>query len=639
MKKLMTLTLIVIIGIFAFNCGGKDSSKTQQTNSNNAYQETDSSGSVSAELGGDGFEKIAASLGYVTYTPAEKDLPFFGDPRAKKGGTLKSIVTRFPATLRIIGQNSNYVENSTIEGLCYEGLITTHPVTLEFMPSLATHWKISDDKMQFWFRINPKARFSDGTEVTSKDVIATWDLHMDETILDPSSQLVYGKFERPEAISKYIVTVKCKQLSWRNLLYFGGMSILPESILKELDGTDYLKEYQFKMLPGTGNYTITDENVVNQESFTLTRVPHYWDADNPVNRYTSNFDRLKFIVVKDNLSLIYEKFKKGEADYYTVSKARVWVEETDFEAIQKGWIQKHKIFSEKPAGTSGYAFNMRKWPFNDKRVRYAFSYLYNREKMNKEMYYSEYAMMNSLYSGSVYENPNNEKIHYDPEKAIKLLKEAGYTQRNSDGWLVYEKTGKVLQFEIGIQQGSAYMVTPVQQMLKEYGIDMQIKFIDGNANWKNLMERNFTIYMQAWGGLVFPNPETSLNSELADESYNNNISGFKNERVDELCDLYDKTFAQVDRIRIIQEIDSIYSDIHPAAWGIARNYERLLFWNKFGYPDFMVSRYGGDYRSIFTYWWLDPKKEAALKEAMDKGTALPQGELNVTFWPEYLKNN
>lgn len=52
------------------------------------------------------------------------------------------------------------------------------------------------------------------------------------------------------------------------------------------------------------------------------------------------------------------------------------------------------------------------------------------------MYYNEYDMMNSLYTGSVYENPNNEKITYNPEKAVQLLKEAGFTKRNQDGWLV-----------------------------------------------------------------------------------------------------------------------------------------------------------------------------------------------------------
>jgi len=637
MKRIQVLVLLLLtVSVLFWSCGGGEKATTDKTTV--ASKSADKDMTTPADQGGYGFEDLAAGLGYVTYTMKPEEQIFFGDPRAKKGGLFRHITTRFPATMRTVGQNANYVENNTIEGLCYEGLITTHPVTLEFVPSLATHWKISDDKMKFWFRINPDARWSDGTEVTAEDVVATWDLHMDETILAPSDQLVYGKFERPVPESKYIVSVACKDLSWRNLLYFGGMTILPASYLNQVDGSEYLKKYQFKMLPGTGPYEIKAGDIINQESFTLTRRPDYWAKDNPMNKYTSNFDKIKFIVVKDNNPLIFEKFKKGESDFYTVSAAREWVEETNFEAVQKGWVQKHKIYSEKPAGTSGYAFNMRKWPFNDKRVRMAFTYLYNREKMNQEMYYNEYSMMNSLYSGSVYENPNNEKVKYNPKKAMQLLKEAGYTSRNADGWLVNED-GRVLRFEIGIMKGLDYMVTPVQQMLKDYGIDMQIKYIDGNANWKNLMERNFTIYMQAWGGLVFPNPETSLSSSLADQNNTNNISGFKSDRVDELLKLYDRTFDQAKRVEIIREIDGIYADVHPAAWGIARNYQRVLYWDKFGYPEYMVTRYGGDYRSVFSLWWYEPAKEAALKEAMANGTDLPKGEIDVKFWPEYLKAN
>ena len=40
---------------------------------------------------------------------------------------------------------------------------------------------------------------------------------------------------------------------------------------------------------------------------------------------------------------------------------------------------------------------------------------------------------------------------------------------------------------------------------------MQIKFVDPTTRWKNLMDRNFTIDFQGWGGLVYPNPETSFN--------------------------------------------------------------------------------------------------------------------------------
>jgi ABC-type transport system substrate-binding protein len=179
------------------------------------------------------------------------------------------------------------------------------------------------------------------------------------------------------------------------------------------------------------------------------------------------------------------------------------------------------------------------------------------------------------------------------------------------------------------------MVTPVQQMLKDYGIDMQIKYMDGNAIWKNLMDRNFTIYMQSWGGLVFPNPETTLHSSLADKKNNNNISGFANERVDELLEEYDQCFDQKRRIEIIREIDGIYSDIHPAAWGIARRSMNILYWNKLGHPEFVFDRYSGDYTSIFRYWWYEPEKDARLKEAMKNNTSLPKGELIVRYWDKY----
>ncbi len=629
--------LVALFSLFVLQCGGGEKADGASTNNHKNHTESALAGDVSAELGGTGFEAIAEELGYTTYNFTEEDYYFYGDPRAVKGGTLRHITSRFPATLRTAGQNSSYVENTTIEGLCYESLISTHPLNLEFVPVLATHWKISDDKMKFWFRIDPRARFSDGMPVTSADVVATWDLMMDETILEPSNQLVYGKFSRPVAESKYIVSAECEELSWRNLLYFGGMSILPAHILNDLDGTAYLEEYQWKMLPGSGPYIIYTKDIVNQESFTLTRRTDYWGADDPTSKYTSNFDRIKFIVVKDNTALEFEKFKNYECDFYTVSKARVWVEECDFEAIEKGWMQKHRLFSERPAGTSGYAFNMRKWPFDDRRARYAFAYLYNREKMNKEMYYSEYAKMNSLYSGSDYENPNNEIIKYNPKKAVQLLKEAGYTTRNKEGWLVQENTGKVLEFDINIAKGSAYMVTPVQQMLAQYGINMKINFVDGNTNWKNMMQRNFTVFMQGFNGLVFPNPETSLSSSLADLDNNNNFVGFKNERVDELLGIYDREFDQAKRVEIIREIDGIYSDIHPAAWGIARNYQRMLWWDKFGMPDYVVSRYGGDYRSVFGNWWIDPEKEARLEEAKVNGKQLPVTEVDITFWPEYLK--
>ena len=630
---------ILIFTAFLFFSCGSDNKEVKSITSQSDTVEKDTQ--TKPEEGGYGFEQIAEDMGYTTYEWNESvDKTFFGDPKASKGGTLNYIHSLFPRTMRVLGQNSSQVLNSrTILALCYQGLLSQHPTTLEFIPSLASHWKISDDKMTFEFRINPDARWWDGRQVTSEDVIATWDLRMDETILSPAEQITYGKFERPVAKSKYLVSVKSKTVNWRNFLYFSTMALHPHHILKDLDGTAFLEEYAFSVIPGTGPYILKDENIKNQESYTFERRDDFWAAKSPFNRYKYNFDKIKVSVVKDNDALQYEKFKKGEQDIFNVQRSRRWIEETDFEATKNGWVKKQRVFSEKPAGTSGYYFNMRQWPFDDKRVRYAFCYLYDREKMNKEMYYSEYGMMNSLYSGSIYENKNNNPFKHNPSEAVRLLQEAGYTTRNSDGWLVHSETNRVLSFEIVIQKTSAYMVTPVQQMLKEYGIDMQIKFMDYNTMIKNVNARNFNVCLLAYSGLVYPNPEGSLRSTLADQDDNNNVWGFKSPRVDELLDEYDICFDQKRRVDIIREIDGIFSDVHPIAFSIARNYSRMMWWDKFGYPEWMFSRYVGEYWDSLYYWWYDGSKDSNLKDAIETGKSLPVKPIDMKYWPIYLSEN
>lgn len=634
----MNKYILIFTAFFFFSCGS-DTKEVKSITSQSDTVEKDTQ--TKPEEGGYGFEQIAEDMGYTTYEWNESvDKTFFGDPKASKGGTLNYIHSLFPRTMRVLGQNSSQVLNSrTILALCYQGLLSQHPTTLEFIPALASHWKISDDKMTFEFRINPDARWWDGRQVTSEDVIATWDLRMDETILSPAEQITYGKFERPVAKSKYLVSVKSKTVNWRNFLYFSTMALHPHHILKDLDGTAFLEEYAFSVIPGTGPYILKDENIKNQESYTFERRDDFWAAKSPFNRYKYNFDKIKVSVVKDNDALQYEKFKKGEQDIFNVQRSRRWIEETDFEATKNGWVKKQRVFSEKPAGTSGYYFNMRQWPFDDKRVRYAFCYLYDREKMNKEMYYSEYGMMNSLYSGSIYENKNNNPFKHNPSEAVRLLKEAGYTTRNSDGWLVHSETNRVLSFEIVIQKTSAYMVTPVQQMLKEYGIDMQIKFMDYNTMIKNVNARNFNVCLLAYSGLVYPNPEGSLRSTLADQDDNNNVWGFKSPRVDELLDEYDICFDQKRRVDIIREIDGIFSDVHPIAFSIARNYSRMMWWDKFGYPEWMFSRYVGEYWDSLYYWWYDGSKNSNLKDAIETGKSLPVKPIDMKYWPTYLSEN
>ena len=66
--------------------------------------------------------------------------------------------------------------------------------------------------------------------------------------------------------------MKSTQLNWRNFLYFAGsLHIVPAHILKDVDGARYLKEYNFKLLPGSGPYVVNEQDIVKGQSVTIRR--------------------------------------------------------------------------------------------------------------------------------------------------------------------------------------------------------------------------------------------------------------------------------------------------------------------------------------------------------------------------------
>ncbi len=585
--------------------------------------------SVPAEQGGKGF----TGQGWQTNT----NFDLIGDPRAVKGGVLRQSISDYPGTLRLRGPEANTAFNYDIVGpLVYETLLSLHPTTLEFIPAVATHWQISDDKLNYRFRINPNARWSDGQPVVAEDVVATWKLMMDKGMQDPSSQLVYGKFEQPVAESKYIVSVKSKQLNWRNFLYFGGaMLLFPAHVLKNVDGAAYIRDWNFKVMPGSGPYTIRTEDVQKGRSVSVRRRNDYWAEKERRNIGLGNFDEVRAILVRDQ-PLAFEMFKKGDLDFYYVNISREWVEELNFDRVQRGLIQKVKVFNDNPIGISGLALNTRKAPFDDVRVRRALSAFMNRGLLIEKLFYKEYEPMNSYHAGGIYENPSNPKNPYDPSAGLKLLNEAGWTSRDAQGRLV--KDGRPLTLELlYYDKGSERWLTIYQEDLRKVGVTLNLRLVTGETFFKLLMQRKYDLADMAWGGLVFPNPETSFASSLADTENNNNITGFKDKRVDELLPQYDLEFDQSKRAAIIKEIDGILAREHHYVLKWQAPFQRLAYWNKFGVPSGIVTR-TGSYSDLVSLWWVDPQQSQRLETAMsDPSAKFASVPVEQRYWQEFAK--
>lgn len=609
--------------------GGGGSAASTDKNSYPVFPDADSGAdpAVPADQGGRGF----TGEGWDTST----DFDLIGDPRAVKGGVFRDLLLEFPGTLRIYGPETT-VLNYQLQTKVYESLLGLHPTTLSYVPGLATHWQISPDRRTYRFRLNPNARFSDGQPVTADDVVASWVFAMDKGLQEAQLQAMLGVFDRPVAESKYIVRFTSKELRWINFYNLSGfLPVLPAAALKGIDGARYLKEYNFRVIPGSGPYEVRDADVIKGQRISIRRRNNYWAANHRRNVGTGNFDEIRWIVVRDQ-ALAFEQFKRGDLDRYYVNISREWVEELNFTAVQRGLIQKRKVFTDAPGNIQGVGMNARRAPFNDVRVRKAMTLLMNRQLLIERLFFNEYVPMNTYFPGGVYVNPNNPKNEYNPQEALKLLADAGYTTRDQQGRLV--RNGQPLTIEyLHADKGSERWLTIYQDDLRKVGITFNLRLVSYETMQQLIGERNYQAASIGWVQGTFPDPEALYRSTFADVPQSYNLTGLKNPRVDQILDAYETEFDQQKRVGLIRELDGILANeyVYILEWDAP--FDRIAYWNKFGHPQSYFSRIGS-YREMEDLWWIDPEKERRVREAMGNESAkLEVGPTEIRYWQEYAK--
>jgi microcin C transport system substrate-binding protein len=452
--------------------------------------------------------------------------------------------------------------------------------------------------------------------------------------LQERGQILFRTFDTPVAESKYIVRVHAKDLNWQNFMHFATqVPVFPSSVLNTIDGAKYLKEYNFKVIPGSGPYTLNEADVVKGKTITIRRRKDYWGENQRRNVGANNFDELRETIIRDQ-NLVLQTFKKGDLDYYYVNVSREWLQEFNFDKVQRGLIQKRKIFNAKPGIIQGLAINTRKAPFDDIRVRQALNLLLNRRLLIEQLFFNEYVPLNSDFADSVYENKNNPKNEYDPQKALALLGEAGWNARDGQGRLV--KNGQPLAVELlYASQGAERWLTVYQNDLKKVGITLNLRLVSFETQVSLMYERKFDLLDTGWVVPAFPDPDTEYRSSLADVPNSNNVTGFKDPKVDALLDQYNKEFDFKKRVAMIQQLDGILANAYEYVLEWDAPFTRLAYSYRLGQPEAYFTRIG-EYYDMLSLWWVDPVKEQELNRAMaDASVKLPVGQTDVHYWEEY----
>ncbi len=533
---------------------------------------------------------------------------------AEKGGRLVAFMGPYPKSFNYyLDQNMMSAE---LFGQFYESLLTRNPLTLELEPLLADRCEMSDDGLTFTFHMNPLAKWSDGQPVTAEDVRWTVEAILDPKNLTGPHKIGLERFEPPEVIDDSTIRFVAKKPHWQNLIELAGLQVLPKHAF---EGKDFnLQNFEFPVVSGPYHLGAIKEGI----QVTLERRPDWWAADLPRFQKVANFDTLvfRFFESRDNA---LEAFKKGEIDLFPVYTAHVWENQTQGEKFNKNWIVRQEIENQKPVGFQGIALNLRRPPLDDPRVRRALAHLYHREKMNETLMYNAYFLHRSYYE-DLYdaENPcTNDLIPFDKDAARALLAEAGWTANPKTGWL--EKDGKRLSLRYLSRSGSDDKFTSIfQEDLKDVGIELIVDKKDWSSWSKDMDDYNFDMTWAAWGAGLFKNPESMWLSTEADRPSGQNITGYKNEKVDALIEAQRTEMDIAKRHAIVKQIDAILSRDIPYVLLWNKKTTRLLTWNKFGTPDNPLGKYGSE-NAAFSLWWADPDAEADFIHAMETDRALP----------------
>jgi len=391
---------------------------------------------------------------------------------AQSGGELHFCLHGEPKTFNPILVDDEPSEN--IRYLTGGVLIRLNRQTQALEPGLATSWRVSKDGRSIIFHLRKGLHFSDGTAFTSEDVAYTMRLLMDPELHSPtgdafrSSQGTVG-IQTP---SGEIVTITFPAPVAGLERLFDQVAILSaHSPQKEMAvlGPFYVSEYK------AGSYVQLRKN------------PNYWKHD-AQGRALPYLDGIR-LDIQRNRDIELLRFRRGELQLINRLDAEYFqrLRRQDPGAARNagaGLDAEEIWFNQSPAAPLP---EYKKQWFRMTEFRRAVSAAINREDISRIVFagyakpaYGPVSPANRFWFNSALPQPK-----YDPQAALRLLAEAGFSFENKE---LRDRAGNRVEITVVTNSGNAVrekMATMIQQDLSQIGIKVNVVTLD----FPSLIER------------------------------------------------------------------------------------------------------------------------------------------------------
>jgi len=383
-----------------------------------------------------------------------------------RGGTLNIGMYYEPDVLDIhtnISRHSNLVLQHVHDTM----LVADEDFNL--YPGLVESWEISEDNKTFTFHLRKDVKFHDGTPFNAEAVKYNYD-----RIVDPEVPAVWAltllgpNYLSTEVVDDYTVKVNFSKPNGTFLLHsaipFYMAQMISPTAAEEAGVDDY------GMHPvGTGPFKFVEW--VPQDHITLERNPDYnWAPQGVYNHQGPPYvDRIVFKFLQEAATRL-AALETGEVDI------AIRIPDHDIPRIRAD--ERFIVIREDLPGTpKHFQFNTAKPPTDDVRVRCALNIMLDKELIADQVWAGERDVAYGPITPATFAYwPGVEEINtFDREKAMELLKEAGWEDSDGDGLL--DRDGETLKIFIYGSTGDPDHPTALDAQFREMGVDSEIVLI------------------------------------------------------------------------------------------------------------------------------------------------------------------
>ena len=498
--------------------------------------------------------------------------------KAQKSLTVRIGLPQEPKSLNIwLASDAN---SRKILDLIYQPLYTRDPATLELIPWLASEQPVfSSDKLTCTIKLK-KAKWSDGSGFTARDVVFTRKMFFDfkipryyskwkvvKDLQAPDDHTLVFHLKHPSAIflSRALTAPIVSEKEWK---------AVAQKALKTEKPLRFIQDYAVEKPLGTGPFSIFEYK--RGSYIYMKKNPWFFASGETIagHRLGPYLDNIlfKFFGTSDVAILA---LKKGEIDFY-------WWE------IQPGYIKdlknqnNIKIFFNKKSALYYMGFNVRKPPFSDRTLRQAIAMLINKEFILTRILQNYGTPMHSIVpsGNSFWYNPDVEKYGYGKpydlriKEAYNRLRAAGYTWQippvDSDGNIV---KAEGMKLPSGDPMGKIVILTPpadydpkrafagtmIQEWLRNMGMPVFARPMSFNSLIDAVKGKHqFDAFILGYGRLnLDPDYLRAFFYSANDRPRGWNMSGYKNPYFDRIADEQRRLTDVYARRRLIMEMQKI----------------------------------------------------------------------------------